>query len=247
MKYNPQDNFVRLPFQNTTNLRDLGGYPADNGKATLFHRFLRGGDMHELSDKEIDFLYAYGVRNIIDLRGTDEQSTRPNPFENERFTLYNIPFAVGNIIELAYEYDNPNALYDMYIYLLKNNTSSIFEVFNTIANAPTGGILYHCSAGKDRTGLISAFLLSLVGVDEKDIVANYRISETYYVPYMQSQYEDKMDEIPIAYLLSGSKTMIATLECIKKHFGTVEAYLLSVGNTKEALDIVRKRIINTVY
>src|SRR5699024_12081763 len=98
-----------------------------------------------------------------------------NPLSNEDFcTYHNIPLAVQPVSEL--NADAVETMGDFYVSVLEES-KTIKEVFDVIAESD-GGLVFHCMAGKDRTGLIAMLLLGLVGVSKKDIVSNYEVNYT---------------------------------------------------------------------
>ncbi len=242
--FDPSLHYVRLPLENCTNARDLGGYPAMNQKVTKFKRFLRSGNLSYLTQDEIDFLKQYGVKTVIDLRAEGEAHREPNPFKNmSDIKFLHIPFVVGDITALPYEADNLNAMRDFYTYMFSECAQMIINCIKEIASVDDGIILYHCSAGKDRTGVLSYILLDICGVSEEDIIANYQITETHYLPLFK-KYAPDFNSIPIQYLRSEPKSLEQTIEFIKKNFGNAEGYLLKHGVTKEDIIKVRQRLLN---
>lgn len=241
--YDSKENYVRLPLENSGNVRDLGGYPGADKKVTKFRRFLRSGTLAYLTEDEIRFLLDYGVRTVIDLRTAGEVDKEVNPFSKISEVKYlQIPFIVGDITVIPYEKDNLEAMRDMYIYILTKCAEMVALGISTIANAPEGTVLYHCSAGKDRTGILSYILLELAGVSQADIIANYQITETYYLPLFKKFAPDF--DVPIQYLRSQAKDIEQTMEYINKNFGGVEGYLLKNGVSVEDLRKIKRRLLD---
>ena len=94
-------NWVRLPLDGVENCRDLGGYGTEKGGQTDWRTFLHSSDMNKLTEEDISFLEEYGVKTVIDLRGSDEIERSPNPLAKlNSFDYFNIPFAGQPILEL---------------------------------------------------------------------------------------------------------------------------------------------------
>jgi len=170
-------NTRHLPLMGAYNFRDLGGYRTRSGALTKWRRILRADSPHRLSKQDISRLLDHGLTTVIDLRSGNEVADAPNPFaEQSQVTYQNI----GVFDHLApqtmqedgtAEADDP--LLDFYVKTLANRQAAIRNVLGAIAMAPDGTVLFHCTAGKDRTGLIAALLLGLVDVEEEDIVSDY--------------------------------------------------------------------------
>jgi protein-tyrosine phosphatase len=169
-----------LPLKGAFNVRDLGGYPCGGG-ATRWRTFVRADSLSALNREDIQFLLEYGVDTIIDLRSADEIKAEPEPPALKEQTAYfNIPLVsgdIGDVTKLSPQ-DGAGFLPEFYLSVLRGQHSALCEVL-TAASAAKKCALFHCSAGKDRTGLIAALLLGIAGVSAEDILANYEVTYTY--------------------------------------------------------------------
>lgn len=179
------------------NARDLGGIPA--GRATTrFGRFYRAPRLDDLGRDGFTQMVEAGVRTIVDLRNDNEVGPlalpdtvqrRHHPIEDQTDPAFMAAWC-EHLSSPLYYADN-----------LERWPAKIVDVFRTFAAAPPGGIIFHCSAGRDRTGLIAALLLQLVGVPNAAIVDDYEISvramNTYYTgirnPREQPKSDDELD------------------------------------------------------
>ncbi|MEE6159336.1 tyrosine-protein phosphatase [Olsenella sp. YH-ols2221] len=173
-------NWQRLPLTGADNVRDLGGYPVGL-RQTKWHAFLRAGALQHVTDEDCEFLHRYGVRMVIDLRSEKEVEAAPDRACGESDIAY-IHAELGGedlsdpklVERMVQEHGGalPRAK-ELYASMLEN-TQALRIIFRTISQAPDDAcILIHCSAGKDRTGVISMLLLMLVGVSREDCVADY--------------------------------------------------------------------------
>lgn len=232
----------RIPLKSVFNCRDLGGYPTADG-ATQFGRFLRCGIPQGPAAEDCDTLIEYGVRTVIDLRGQGEATHFPSAFANDsRVTYYNFPLMEVNPAD---EMNADITLDRTYINIIENQKENIAEVLRVIANAPDGIILYHCSLGKDRTGNLSYFLLSVAGVDIMDIKADYEVSNTYLQPMFQMMVNmgiNLFDQKLNPHLVSPAKNMEIIDNHIKENYGSVREYLMKSGMTEEELKKLAARL-----
>ncbi len=172
-----QVNKRHLPLSGAYNFRDLGGYRTHAGETTKWRRILRADCPHRLSGDDIARLLDEGLSTVIDLRSGNEIENARNPFA----TLAGVAYKnVGLFDHLApgTMHDGPSRagedpLLRFYVSTLAGRQTAIRDVLSAIANAPDGLVLFHCTAGKDRTGLIAALLLGLAGVRESEIVSDY--------------------------------------------------------------------------
>lgn len=166
-----------LPLTGAFNVRDLGGYPTATG-ATRYRQFLRADSLHALSEADKRFLYDYGVRCIIDMRGGSELARALFKAPDNIFYV-NLPL-LDHINSNELEDEFPSSLRELYIDgLLKDSKEQIGRVLHTAAAYPEDCVLFNCSAGKDRTGMIAMLLLKLGGVPNEVIVKDYSASEHY--------------------------------------------------------------------
>jgi protein-tyrosine phosphatase len=236
--------YVRLPLRHAYNVRDLGGYSCGPGKATRWGAFLRADDLSRLDREEIDFLKGYGVAAVIDLRGLSEQEAMPDPFKSEEGVSYSsIPFMTKAITDITKVLEETPAAFleNFYIELLKHGKDAVKAIFETIAASP-GAVLFHCTAGKDRTGVVAMLLLSLAGVGQPDIVANY---ETTYTYFKQNPILQKIDP-SLNVLYSKAEFIEKAIAYINESCGGAQQYLESAGVSHETMRIVVDKLTESV-
>lgn len=231
----------RFNFKHVYNCRELGGYCTPDG-LTKEAIFLRSDNVTGLSAADIQYLKDYGLSTVIDLRHKPEINEEPDPFELDSDIDYK-NIAVTDYASFTTEDLNEILLSDLYITMSENKTF-IRSVFETLAQAP-GAVLFHCSAGKDRTGLISALLLKLMGVENSDIVADYQVSNTYLI----EKYKDMKENPSLRYVnLYDSKpeTMFTFLNYLEKRYGSIENYFRDKEVSDEMLSQIRSKFIERI-
>ena len=168
MKYDIEKHL--LPLTGAHNTRELGGYPTRDGRFTKKGCFLRGDNTNHLTQSDIDFLRGYPVVLAVDLRSAGELLKAPSLLEK-------VPDIHYKNVTMADEMNSneflgvfPDTMGDMYIDLLETSKIRFGRVFQLFtAHMHNGTCLFHCMAGKDRTGLVSMLLLELANVDD-DII-----------------------------------------------------------------------------
>lgn len=237
----------RLPLEKAYNVRELGGYPTSDGETTAYQQLIRADGLHELTKNDQRYVKSYGVRTIIDLRGASELDAEPNPFErDEEMNYINIPLIqedVGapHMVEQMRLVDD-NFLRNMYINILQNAQEEIKQVFQTIATSK-GATLFHCSAGKDRTGVIAMLLLGLVKVDRADLITNYMVTEIYLQKkVIPAQFSN---QFPASLLQSRADFIEPAIDYIIDNHGSVRNYLLAIGLSEETLATITQKMLAT--
>lgn len=194
-------NWQRLPLEGACNVRDLGGYPVGI-RQTKWHAFLRGDNLSHLTEDDEQFLYDYGVRTVIDLRSDEEVKHEPDQLVT-RPDLSFIHVALGQT-----DYSDTEVLNELQKKALSqgfkiesvyddifDNTKALRAIFRSIAMEPEDtAILFHCNAGKDRSGIIAMLLLMLAGVSHEDCIGNYILS--YSNIYESKEGKAELDRAP---------------------------------------------------
>ena len=236
--------YVRLPVKNAYNIRELGGYPCYNPSGiTKWRAFLRADDLSALDANDIEFLMNYGIRSVIDLRGKEEIQAHPNPFAKIKEADYiSIPLISGTLSDITRESstNSTNFIYSFYMDIITNEKTAIKNIMCAIANCAPGCILFHCTAGKDRTGIIAALLLGLAGVNQADIISNYEATYTYIKQNPTMIKHSK--KVPEEFLYSKAEYIESVLDYINEFYGDIYSYLISTGISEETLDIITQKI-----
>lgn len=234
-----------LKVESMTNIRDLGGYETQNGYYTKSHKFVRSTNPSNLSNEEKEYLYNYGLRVQIDLRSDFEVKQQPSSLIGYRdIEYFNINLMkIKDLNVLPKGIANYQDLAGFYIFMLEANKEQFKEVFDIIYHHPYDTIMFNCSAGKDRTGVIAALLLDLAGCHEYDIVKDY--AESYennlrLIPEL----EKLIDTQNRAFLESEPRMMMKFLDYLWNNYGSAKEYLVSCGIEEEKiLEIMENFII----
>ncbi len=238
-----------IALEGAHNVRDLGGYRTTNGGLTRWRSILRGDALHGLSEADIDTLLDNGLTTVIDLRNAHEISAEANPFLGHAEVRYhNTPvFSALAPVEMMANATVGFDMGDRYCQALDDCQPAIAEVLKTIADAPEGAVLFHCSAGKDRTGVISALLLANAGVDETTIVEDYALTATISGPLIARLRERALGRgTPAALvdivLASEPRSMRQALDHIGRNYGSVQDYLAKLGFDDAGMERLRTRL-----
>lgn len=167
-----------LDWEGCFNARDLGGIRARSGRAIRRGAVVRADALEDLSEDAWLAVEAHGIRTIIDLRNDDERKqdlcARPKSINTLTMPIDNIDVDdFWSEFRTGWQFGTPI----FYAPHVKRFPEATAGVINAIANAPDGGVLYHCAGGRDRTGLITMLLLALLDVHEDAIVADYVLSK----------------------------------------------------------------------
>ena len=228
----PNAQSRHLALEGAENLRDLGGLPTGDGGLTRSGTVLRSAGLHTLGASAQAQLIEYGLSTVIDLRNADEIEREPNPFAHQEAVRYvHVPLFAGLASGEARRADAPMpSLEGLYVGALERCQDGFRAVLEAVAANTTGTTLFHCTAGKDRTGLVAALLLGAAGATEAAIVEDYALTERQAGPLLERLLEEAVrngvDREGFAKLLTAQPaTMEATLAYLAGRYGGVPAYL----------------------
>lgn len=238
-----------IALQGAYNVRDLGGYPRTGGGYTRWRSLFRGDALHALTAQDMETLVGHGLAVVIDLRNDKEIIAEPNPFmQHDRVSYTNIPlFSAMSPVELMAAAGSDFDMGVRYCHALDQCQTAIAEVLAAIAVHPDGALLFHCSAGKDRTGLIAALLLANAGVQAGEIIEDYALTETISGPLISHLraravsrgVDSRLIDIILA---SAPASMARALAHIDSHYGHCEHYLRHIGLGSAEIASLEKRL-----
>lgn len=229
----------RMPksiLESTMNTRELGMYRIQGTKNyTLSNRIYRSDMCESLSASDKKLLLDRDITTIIDLRSEQEAETKPSAFSSDSdFIVFHYPIVEGML--------PPNSLEAVPVsYMEIAHADCVKEVFKTIADA-NGGVLFHCTAGKDRTGVVSAILLALVGVSDEDIVYDYAISREFNKQRLEA-YLKEHPEIDKDIVLANEKSMYGFLRMLREKYNSVDQYLRDIGISEYEIQELKSKLI----
>ncbi len=221
------------------NVRDVGGYDTVDGRRTRWGALLRADNLCRLTRDGQAALIAHGVRTIIDLRSPSEQIARhpfADPSRHDGLLIYlALPLQDDEDKAANAELYAEASVQKAYAVYLDRFAPRVGVVVQAVADAPDGGVLVHCHAGKDRTGVVVALLLALAGVPHDTIAADYALSDALLRPlYAQ--------DAPRQRLASRPGVMLATLAHLDTTYGGVRPYLEKQGVSARDMERIRERL-----
>ena len=173
-------SFQRLiPLQGCFNFRDLGGYSAGDGLTVKWRRLFRSDAVHLMTPEDVDHVQdELGVVTVVDLRNPEEvQRDGRGGMSNSSVQYHHVPFLGGRTIAPPGPLEDPVArLTEIYLWILRNSGIRIAETLNTLAEARNSPAVFHCTAGKDRAGILATLVLGVLGVDDEQIMDDYRLT-----------------------------------------------------------------------
>lgn len=228
------------------NVRHLGGYATSDGRTT-HDGIIRSASLHRLTDTGMRHLAEAGVRTIIDFRSDMEVERDVTP-DSTPYGIRRVHAPVfqqdASPVGLETEFTGYAPVYERF---LDSGRGAYRTLFETAAEAE-GRVLFHCAAGKDRTGVAAALLLDLAGVGEPTIIEDYRLTETLLAPvlaeWLPRMAERGIDsERAMALMAAPADAITATLTHLRDRYGSGEGYMREIGVSETAISAVRARMV----
>lgn len=227
-----------VKLQGAVNFRDIGGYETKDGKHVKWGKLYRSADLSRLTDADLNKLSQLSIAYIADFRGPAEVKTAPDKIPT-RATRISLPAGSehtgdSNYMKQMLLSAKDSGLVPFYrdIHALGDRYKPLFTELLTVSS--DSAVLFHCTAGKDRTGIAAALILYALNVDEDKIVEDYLASDYYRKKETERSIKGmmvvyKMDEATARNLMGVKEDYIrATYEAIVTQYGSVDAYLEKV-------------------
>jgi protein-tyrosine phosphatase len=245
-----RDRLIAL--EGAMNFRDLGGYATTDGRRVGWGRIYRSDGLHELTDADLDVLHGLGIRVVCDLRNTNEVnvdvSRFPDPARvrgagapgDDDVTRLHVPIGgeaaeapsvlelirAGEIAQLGVD-----AVVGIYGAMVEHGAGPFGTVVRNAADPANHPLLFHCTAGKDRTGVTAMLILSVLGVADDDILDDYELTTKYRSGRRVEQLRPELERVGVdvdavlPFLIAHRAVMAGTIALIRERWGSVEGYL----------------------
>ena len=259
---------IRIKAKKIRNIRDLSQFKTPLGKIKE-NSFIRSSRLDKTDDKTREKLFTdYNIKSVIDLRNKIEvEEGKEYKLPNDA-SYYYIPVLVKSYFGISHEKKMSKVMAkeskkiknrnDAKEYMVNMYKSIIFEkysqeqfkkIFDLFLNGQDGSFLFHCAGGKDRTGILSLFILTILGVSKEDILNDYSMSDicnknhNNFLTFLMHAflYHIKLKWLLIEMLHAKKEYMIETINAIEEKYGSINKYLeLEIGLTQDKQDKFRE-------
>ena len=243
-----------LTWDGCFNVRDLGGLGTASGGRTRRGAVVRADNVRRLSAAGWQAAIDHGVRRLVDLRFEGEVPDEPNPHESIQVVGVSLFGQHDPRVERAFDErileaeDVASVFAAGYIRALEENADRVVAAVAAVADSDhADGIVIHCFAGKDRTGIISALLLGVAGVPDEIVAADYAASgpnmEHLFGNWIATAESESELELRQRLAQAPHTTMIAVLAWLRDSAGGAAGYLRQAGLTDEQVTRLRARLV----
>ena len=228
-----------LDFEGSVNFRDLGGYRTADGLEVEWRRLFRADGLHKLTPADRRQLLDLGVATVIDLRTVDEAEQRGR-FPVDQVPVRYVDLPLTDVLPTTEEmpsWAEASYVASRYALMVSEGGPALAGAFAPLASGDSLPADYHCSAGKDRTGVLAALILAFLGVPDETIVADYALSGPAMdrlLDRLKAEYPDSVDEVmryAPAVLQVLPETMEEFLSSLRSEYGSYDALARALGVT----------------
>jgi protein-tyrosine phosphatase len=240
-----------LPLVGASNFRDLGGYPTTDGGLTRWGELFRSDTLHELTEADLEVLRGVGLATVIDLRTATERDRSGRGLLGQEDVAY-LHVSVlqeegGESVAVPAPSDDDPA--ERYMWYLEVGHGALTEALVRVADPKNRPLVFHCAAGKDRTGVLAALILDILGVEHSVIVDDYAITATRMELILERLRRDpvwgsSVAEIPPGRVLAEAATMERFLELLHVRHGGARQWALAAGVPEESLDHMAAQLVD---
>lgn len=230
------------------NIRDLGGYATTDGRSVRWQVLYRADGLHRIPPDATPVVARLGWRTVVDLRTTGEVEAGAFCAEGPETVHLPILRSTWGIPELT-DIEPVEFLSTHYLVMLDEGAAAIASAIAILASPVRLPAVFHCSAGKDRTGVLAALVLASLGIPDDIIVADYHLSAgaveqlVAWLAATRPDLGEEMSRQPKAFLSCPPEAMQTFLDALRARHGSVEEYLLGIGVAPSALTALRSNLL----
>lgn len=237
----------RIPLEGCVNFRDLGGYPTTDGRTVKWRHLFRSDAPNTLTEADVQIITGtLGVSAVIDLRNSDGVLTDGRGLlALSGIGYHHFPFLERRGIPPPTDgEDSALRLAEVYQWMLHNSGDLMAQAFTTLAQQVNHPALFHCSAGKDRTGILAATILAVLGVSQDDIVADYLMTNEVIDGILaRIRKMPGFEHATRDGLLAPEPAIEEYLAVTQTEFGGSEAYLRHHGVQQSTIENFRESLL----
>ena len=234
------------------NFRDLGGIPTAEGRRVKRDVVFRADGLNRLGGADLERVAELGLRAVVDLRTVREQEAHGSfPVHQHPVAFHHLPLLdeLWDLDDPAVHRDPSAYLLDRYVEIVDNAGAMFRRLFELVADDDHLPLVFHCAAGKDRTGVAAAMLLDAVGVDTDRIAHDYGMSAPASQRFMEwakrtdPEWWAELQGQPDVFRDAPPSVMVAMLDQLNERYGSLEAWRREVGIDDDLVVGVRRRLL----
>jgi len=240
--------------QTCQNFRDLGGYTGIGGRQVAWGRLYRADTLSRLTDTDLEVILGLDIRTVVDLRARNEIERHGRLSSDGHEIVYHHLPMIDEVMGLDRPRTPPPAelpadLGTFYIQMVEGATAAVTTALEILAAPDALPAVFHCMAGKDRTGILAAVILGLLGVADEDIVSDYILTEERrrerdaYLASVDPEYLEYLDSLPPFARETRAESMWTFLRHIGDRYGSMNGFLDVAGLDPDVVNRLRVSLL----
>jgi len=246
----------RIALDSPVNFRDLGGYAAPDGRTVRWRTVFRADGLDSMTERDLDVVIGdLNIKTVIDLRTPRELDVVGVGAVQDRAIGWHNISIIDETQQLWRDALDGGTIVDQYFAMLDGSSAKFVEALSIIADTDDA-VVFHCAAGKDRTGLLAALLLSLLGVSDDEIGHDYALTAEV-LPLLKQRWEARaqdprfrdhyarpgLKEAAAKAMTADSGTMSRVLLELRERHGSPERWLVDAGLAPATIDHLRRQLL----
>jgi protein-tyrosine phosphatase len=243
----------RIAFEGCFNFRDLGGYIGLGGGPVRWNRLYRADGINRLTEADLKRFAELGIVTVIDLRTAAEVEQR-GFLDTEALGARYHHLPLVDVIDDMSQYDAeaaaaPSFVADRYQDMLREGSDRIAAALSLLAESDALPAVFHCAAGKDRTGILAGIVLRLLGVATEDVMSDYALSQAAMQQLLARVFAKNPDAVerlkhyPSAMLAADPANMGRFIDTVESEYGSMEGFMGALGVDQTAIKGLRGALL----
>ena len=243
----------RIPLEGAHNVRDLGGYGSRFGGTVRWGRLYRADRLDLLTPADLETIDGLGLVAVYDLRTMEERTEFPDAIPSFHVPIFgNLPSSteMPDFAAIADHDDGVRFMTKMCIDMVRHASHQIGAILFTLADSTRTPMMVHCTAGKDRTGVVAAVILEALGVDRETVLDDFELTARFHRPEVAAQAIERLVDRGLApeavtgVLGAPREMMEGALRTLDDDFGGVDLYLTEHGGLdRDAIEAIRRNLL----
>jgi protein-tyrosine phosphatase len=243
-------------FEACFNFRDLGGYETTDGRRVRWNTLYRSDTLHRLTPTDAELFASLGLHTVIDLRSARELEDHgrlqvgPEHLVWEHVPMLDdVNLKPRDASEIERELPAADAAGAGYVAIVQEYGRSVVEIFRVLSGSDALPAVFHCTSGKDRTGIVAALVLDLLGVPDDVIAGDYvltekaRVRSTPWIQENEPEFAAFLSQIPPERRVISPDIILGFLAGVRAGHGSVPEFLVALGVEEQQLDVLRERLL----